>query len=104
MAKLIELTYECSGGSCPAVFLAQEACVPGYCPAVFLTEACPSGDCPTVAQDGDDLIIIGKVELAEGALEGRVGPDEQAVRISLALVRQALAKLDEDQGRGIPTE
>lgn len=71
------------GGACPAVYkvAAEEAC------AIH-------SSCPTVLQDGADLIVVGKtIDVTGTDLAKRVGPDETAVRISADLFMKAAEAL-----------
>lgn len=88
MTKLIDITpeaYRCAAGACPAVF------------QVLTENACGAGSCPAIARSGDDYIIIGKITgiLEHPELEGRIGPEEQAVKISAALLEEALKRKED---------
>jgi len=68
-----------------------------HCPTVYEVlsqEACGAGACPTVLQDGADLIVVGKtIDVTGTDLAKRVGPDETAVRISADLFMEAAKAL-----------
>jgi len=98
MKNLTPEHLQCIGGSCPAVYDLTPADLKcggsnSSCPAVYeITPAdlkCGNQPiCPGVhVIDGtEDLIVVGKrldPEL-EAAMEGKVGPDEYAIRIGRA--------------------
>lgn len=60
----------------------------------LLSKACAvTISCPAVYQDGDDLIIVGSYHLTDPQLaemQSKIGAGECAVRISRALVEDAL--------------
>lgn len=64
-----------------------------------LTERCMPASCPAVFEDGDDLVIIGAIVPEQVPLGGRIAPHEEAVRISKAMVIDALRKLEDENGR-----
>ena len=58
-----------------------------------IAEECSKGTCPTVYfADNGNLVVQGKVVVGAEGLE--LGPDEQAVELPVELAREALGALD----------